>query len=85
MKKIYFSDELDGTKEIEITDDEWEFLKFLIEDGADFHVAMFEDFKEDDELTKELGITDVKARFEANKNLFLKLKVLGVNTRDLEK
>lgn len=75
----------DGTTEgITFDPEEWGFLKFLIEDGTNFHKAMFEDFKEDDDLSHELGIDEMKARFMRFNEVLVKLQRLGLNVPEFE-
>lgn len=67
-----------------ITHKQWEFLKFIIEDGITFHKACFDDFKTDEELSKEIGLHEIKDRFLQNKQLFQQLTELGINTQNME-
>lgn len=70
---------------IPLTKEEFEFLKFLIEDDIKFHQKMFEDMASSNDLMGELGISEIKKRFEANKSLFLKLTLLNIDAQGMEK
>jgi hypothetical protein len=71
---------------LQLTSEEWNFLKkFIIEDALEFHASVYNEMKEfAPDLTNELYDISNESEFTKHRELFLKLKKLGINTFGLE-
>lgn len=68
---------------IELTDEEFECLKFLVEDSVKFHKQFFEDVQDGD-LLNEIGASKTKEMFQRNSSLFEALKRIGFDIEKFE-
>lgn len=71
---------------LQLTGEEWNFFKkFIIEDALEFHASVYNEMREfAPELTNELYDISSESEFIKHRELFLKLKKLGINTFGLE-
>jgi hypothetical protein len=81
-----FGDEK-SIEKIELTSDEWEFLKeHIIENSITFHESCLIDFSElaIDLVNENFNPEKNQSVFEKNVNIFMKLKKLGINVNTLD-